>query len=409
VSTDSDLLRQIAGAPAQLAMQAGAVALDDNPRLLATIAGLEHSLEVALARIAELERVTPLTHTVVAGDTLTKIGAKYGIDWHLIQQWNRLTSTTLRVGQVLRLTAPDPAHDEPRFPGDPGVGRILLGVATHGGALGRVTEHENAVHKRLVRRRYWNDGVGDLNAAVRFGITDDHRAGRIPCVSIKPGPFGTIASSSAAQDALRSFVVWAERQPLPIFFVVDHEPENNLKGQPADAQHAGASKFRADQQKIREIITEVTAGKPHRISFGGSLMGWNWAAAAHAGPEPILALPDEWFPGAGVWDWCGLDQYAQKSGTTILDTKWKGAVTSLARWGVPLAVTELGIRSADPAAGRRLKDFIEAAIAAGSVMVLYYDSDSNSTGEGWVLDDRGGQLSAWRDLFADPRIANPAA
>jgi hypothetical protein len=60
-------------------------------------------------------------------------------------------------------------------------------------------------------------------------------------------------------------------------------------------------------------------------------------------------------------------------------------------------------------AGRRLKDFIEAAIAAGSVMVLYYDSDSNSTGEGWVLDDRGGQLSAWRDLFADPRIANPAA
>ena len=422
--TDADLLRQMSDAPMQLALQAGADALDDNPRLRdlntrlqATVAGLEDSLAAATAELNAIKN-PPAEYTVQAGDTLIGIARRHYVQWTDIQAWNGMgTSTVINPGKVLKLRAPvatpqptpaptpQPAPTA-RFPGDPGPGRILLGAATRGGNLARIAEHENATGRRLVRRRYWNDGTVDLDGPVRQAVLEDHRAGRIPAPSIKPGPFGTIAGSQAAQDKVRAFVQWAEQQPHPTWLIVDHEPENNLKGQPADAQHAGAAKFRADQQTIRQIINDVTGGKPRRLSFGGSLMGWNWATAAHTGTSAILAMPDEWFPGAGVWDWCGIDQYAQKAGGPILDTKWKALVPQVKGWGVPLAVTELGIRSADPDSGQKLLGFYDQLIAAGGVMLLYYDNDANSTGEGWILDDRGGQLTAWRDLLTDPRTAN---
>lgn len=298
---------------------------------------------------------------------------------------------------------PPPPSTAARFPGDPGPGRILLGVATAGGNLPRVDEHEKAVGRRLVRRRYLNNGMTDLAAPIRKWITEDHKAGRIPAPSIKPGPFGTIASGKW-DTQIRDYVGWAEQQPLPIFQIIDHEPENNLKGQPAQAQHDGAAKFRADQQHMRALIDEVTGGKPKRLSFGGSLLGYNWSTGARSGPTPLLALPDEWFPGAGVWDWCGIDHYIQKSGGTVFDTKWNDAVVSVKKWGVPLAVTELGIRSSDPQSPSKLVAFYAKVVELGGVMILYYDSDTNSTAEGWILT--GAQLEAWRKVMTDPRTVN---
>lgn len=46
------------------------------------------------------------THTVRAGDTLFNISQRTGVSVNNLRQWNNLTNDTIRVGQVLRLTAP---------------------------------------------------------------------------------------------------------------------------------------------------------------------------------------------------------------------------------------------------------------------------------------------------------------
>jgi len=51
----SDILRTLNAPLIVRAAQAGADALDERPRLLATIAGLEHTIAAQAARIRELQ------------------------------------------------------------------------------------------------------------------------------------------------------------------------------------------------------------------------------------------------------------------------------------------------------------------------------------------------------------------
>jgi len=51
----SDILRTLNAPLIVKAAQAGADALDERPRLLATIAGLEHTIAAQAARIRELQ------------------------------------------------------------------------------------------------------------------------------------------------------------------------------------------------------------------------------------------------------------------------------------------------------------------------------------------------------------------
>jgi len=45
------------------------------------------------------------THTVKAGETLWNIARHYSLDVNQIKRWNGLQSSTLRLGQVLKLSA----------------------------------------------------------------------------------------------------------------------------------------------------------------------------------------------------------------------------------------------------------------------------------------------------------------
>jgi hypothetical protein len=56
VSQHADVLRSLNAPLIVRAAQAGADALDERPKLLATIAGLEHTIAAQAARIRELER-----------------------------------------------------------------------------------------------------------------------------------------------------------------------------------------------------------------------------------------------------------------------------------------------------------------------------------------------------------------
>jgi lipoprotein NlpD len=51
--------------------------------------------------------VTPQTHTVVAGDTLSKIAAQFGVTVADLVAWNGLANPdSIAVGQVLKVSAP---------------------------------------------------------------------------------------------------------------------------------------------------------------------------------------------------------------------------------------------------------------------------------------------------------------
>lgn len=47
---------------------------------------------------------TPITHKVVSGDTLYSLGKKYGLTVAELKKINNLTSDTIKIGQVLKLT-----------------------------------------------------------------------------------------------------------------------------------------------------------------------------------------------------------------------------------------------------------------------------------------------------------------
>jgi LysM repeat protein len=95
-------LDQLAAIPdLQAAATAGAKAIGDVPRLEAARDRLTSQLTAARGR--------PTHHTVAPGDHLSKIADRYGLIWQDLQEWNQLTSTTLRPGQVLRLYAPTAA------------------------------------------------------------------------------------------------------------------------------------------------------------------------------------------------------------------------------------------------------------------------------------------------------------
>ena len=69
----------------------------------------------------------PTTYTVQAGDALASIAGRFGLTWQTLAQWNGLNAKSiLRIGQVLRLTAPAQASAAPPAPA-PTVYRVRAG------------------------------------------------------------------------------------------------------------------------------------------------------------------------------------------------------------------------------------------------------------------------------------------
>lgn len=80
------------------------------------------------------------TYTVLPGDTLTRIAAKLGLDWHDLAAWNGLAAPYLiRSGDVLRTTAPTPTPLPTPDP-DADLRQVVAGLSVRQTALeGRVT------------------------------------------------------------------------------------------------------------------------------------------------------------------------------------------------------------------------------------------------------------------------------
>jgi hypothetical protein len=294
-----------------------------------------------------------------------------------------------------------PAHGSPAgtFPGDPGRGRVVLGVAGT-----NISGHEQAGGKKLAHRLYFNKGISDFAVPagpIARAILAEQAAGRIPVVSEKTGIAATATGRYDAQ--LRAFFAWADALPRTTFVIIHHEPENDAKGQGAAAQHQLAADFRAAQQHVRAALDAATSGHPKHVSFGGSLMTYSLSKQGRAKFAPI----DEFYPGPGVWDWVGWDHYNEVPSRPLEDLLWREALATSARWKLRPAVTELGVRPEDRQGDAKLKAFYCDAIRLGLPFVLYYDSNVNSTGSGWTL--AGAARTAWWSLVRTPRTATPNA
>jgi hypothetical protein len=171
------------------------------------------------------------------------------------------------------------------FPGAPEAGHIIRGAAVGlnsdpGGRQEVPTGTPLAIH-----RLYVSAGAGDLavpGGPVARAILADQSAGRIPLVSVKPGPFASTAAG-AYDSQFRAFFAWTERQAEYTCVIVDHEPENDLKGAPMAAQVQLASDFRHAQERVRADLDAVTGGHATRTSFGGSLMTYGDTPYAEKG------------------------------------------------------------------------------------------------------------------------------
>jgi hypothetical protein len=285
------------------------------------------------------------------------------------------------------------------FPGDPGTGRVVLGVAGT-----NITGYEQGTTAKLAHRLYFNKGIADLavpNGPVAKAIVAEQAAGRIPVISEKTG---IAATATGAYDAqLKAFFAWADARPKTTFVIIHHEPENDALGQGVAAQHLLAANFRAAQQHVRAALSAATGGHPKHVSFGGSLMTYSLSAQGRAKFAPI----DEFYPGPGVWDWVGWDQYNEIPSRPLQDTLWQAALATSTRWHARAAVTEVGVRPEDPQGSAKLAAFYHQAILLRLPFVLYYDSNLNSTGTGWTLNraTRG----EWQTLMRQPRTASPNA
>ena len=116
---------------------------------------------------------TLTTYTVLAGDTLSSIGRKLGIDWKLIAALNDLAEPyTIQVGQKLKTqtTAPAPAPTAPKYEPFPGASFFMNGSQP---AIGKSSPIFTAMGKRLIAKgfgKYYSVGAGpklgqaDVNA-----------------------------------------------------------------------------------------------------------------------------------------------------------------------------------------------------------------------------------------------------
>ena len=389
--TAAQELRDLARPEVAAAITAGADALDEVARLNATVAGLETSLSAA----------------TIARDAALGVVAQRDAD---------IAALKKRIAEL----EGGPTETTGRFPGDPGPGKVIVGLATTRGDLTQLQQREQALGSGLAFRVYDNGGIGDLavpGGPIAKKVLRDHAAGRITVCSPKPGIEALAAHRHETE--LVAFFRWLEQQPGVTYVTVHHEPENDWTADhgnlPAMAKHA--ADYREAQRWVRACLNKAAGGKPKRTVFIGSLLTYSWTAQGKAKFGPV----DQWNPGlqadgAHVWDMAGGDHYEPAYTAGSLDTlKWRDFVASVKSWGCLPAITELGINNGNAKGGQVLAAFLKKLVGYGVPLVLYFDSKAGQGGalqsnpkDWWLLTDANGTLPAFAE-FAKAVGVNPNA
>jgi hypothetical protein len=282
----------------------------------------------------------------------------------------------------------------PAFAGDPTPGTVWWGAAVEGNG-DPVARHEEPSGCALSLRRtffQWSHRTGYLITIA----SDDLAHGRLPWVSVKTPSWADMAAG-LHDDEIDELLSALDALQGPVWLTVHHEPEGGGGvNEPDDP--AGPAGHVAMNRRVRERLEALGVDN---VALAPILMTWTWAAASGRDPE------EWWAP--GIYDFLGVDHY-QDSESTLLTSRWAEIRLWAANKGVTLAVGEWGMRGTDAAAGQRVRDWYQAAIASAAdgagarvVGLAAFDSGLNSPSGSWEL--LGEQLVAFQALLCDPRTA----
>jgi hypothetical protein len=308
-----------------------------------------------------------------------------------------------------------PATTASRFPGDPGSGRIWMG-------LNDVSAYQN-VQAQLpaplgLRRIYNNNNWGVPAAKVADAISQRE----IPFISWKFAPYtvSTVPQSaiSSVCTTLKSFA------PHPIWATIYHEPEDNL------TTSAEAAAYRAlfrqvvhtcDGMGVQNVAwTEPTFMAP--FSFGtSSHRNPAWWEPDWKGTSTGTAA--DWYTGSDrVIDILSIDVYMPQINTTSWQLLSTTFATVKKRWtalgmplaGRPWAVGELGVKSdtltPDLSRGpNAMSSAFTTALANNFVGISWWTTGGDSFCHGPVPASDPGcrREQELAQLDADPRTAHP--
>jgi membrane-bound lytic murein transglycosylase D len=146
-------------------------------------AGLADSVAARIARVPARDRVTLVWHTVVRGETLSRIARRYGVSVNDIRSANRLRSTTLQRGQ--RLIIPTSARGV-RTAAAAEPGRYISGASTTQRSTSRTAPRSTAARRTHVVRR--GETLWSISQAFNVDLPDLMRVNGLTRRSvIQPG------------------------------------------------------------------------------------------------------------------------------------------------------------------------------------------------------------------------------
>jgi hypothetical protein len=250
-------------------------------------------------------------------------------------------NVTDKSGNTTLATANATIADAVRFPGDPGIGKLRMGLNNVAG----FAPVEAQMPKPLSLHRIYNNGNWGVNTAdIQIAINK----GQVPLYSWGFVPFtvSTVpqASINTLVDSLKSFA------PNPIWCVASlHEPENDL------TTAAQAASFRTLQRQIITTarsrgVTNVAWCSPSFMRFtftAGSGRDWRWWHAEWNGGNTKTAADFD----NGWYDFDAMDIYVPLIGSTTWrapSLQMDDALIKMRADGYtpkPLAIAELGVQS----------------------------------------------------------------
>lgn len=338
--------------------------------------------ELAAANLSAAQMRPAAVMTTTDMSTMFSVAARHKVTVEQIKLWNpTVDPNAMSLGTELWLidpaTVPDvgqepapppdpepppePLPTGPRFPGDPGVGKVLTGGTVYSGTAGvpdgRAWLDTATGKKHLLVRRYYTNAFW-----TRTNIAADGAAGLIPFPSEKTTSTPAQIKAGAIDAAIRAEAQWAASQPFPIFTNYYHEPEDNF---PSDA---AAADYRAASRRIAQIFRSEGADNvcwvnaiymapwTFETASGRSWWKWHidWRGTLSGGTRPTAA---DFYTGAErLADVEGFDQYSPHAGggTTYREfaddmDKTLGVMRAGGWQPIPWVIAEFGTEQTEPA------------------------------------------------------------
>ena len=243
-----------------------------------------------------------------------------------------------------------------------------------------------SVHRSYFRSEA--DQVGKLVKQCRVDLL----TGRLPHVSIKPGPTWGAVAAGERDDWAVEMLASLDALAAPAILTVHHEPEN-------DAGPPGMQP--ADFVAMQERVIALAADLAPRVLVVPVLQHWTF--------DPLRddIDPSAWIvPGASAF---GVDVYNPWSPGN--GKAWRSLGSKLdevAHWieGRPVVIGEYGCRNdpRNPTLGTEwLYDAAEHARAHGVISMSYFNSGENAPDGSYVL--AGEMESAFAGLLSSPWVA----